>query len=260
MKRKKRRISLVGVAFVALLLLVLTFLVRLTLHRSPEVRLPELESTESGGDVISEAGQESIRRVEVTPGTVQLVIERLARPDRYSRTVTIERYWSDGSGQMMAQVRVTDGWTRVDVTGENEELRHAITGGGRSWVCFGSEGPVYSGAAALSADEEQGIPTYEDILLLDPAAIAVADYRTLNDENWVYVETSPDASGYAERYWIAVANGLLTAAERLQGETVTYRMTGLATETGDVGVEAFQLPDGEALFRPSTGERGETEG
>ena len=254
--KKKKRVSLVGVAFVALLLLGIAFLVRLTLHRPPAVELPQLEEAESGGDVISDASQESIRRVEVTPETVQRVIERLTRLDSYSRTITVERFWSDGSGQSTAQVRVADGWVRIDTS----EPRHVITGGGRSWIWYDADGPVYTGAAALSADEEQSIPTYEDILLADAADIAVADYRTLDTVNCIYVETVPDESGYVDRWWVGVETGLLVAAEHVNGETVVYRMTGLETEVDAVTSEAFQLPDGRILHEPQSGEAKETEG
>ena len=254
--KKKKRVSLVGVAFVALLLLVIAFLVRLTLHRPPAVELPQLEEAESSGDVISDASQESIRRVEVTPETVQRVIERLTRPDSYSRTITIERFWSDGGGQSTAQVRAADAWVRIDTS----EPRHVVTGDGRSWIWYDADGPVYTGAAALSADEEQSIPTYEDILLADVGDIAVADYRTLNSVNCIYVETAPDPSGYADRWWVSVENGLLVAAERVNGETVVYRMTGLEIEEDAVTSEAFQLPDGTILHEPQSGEAKETEG
>lgn len=254
--RKSKRVSLVGVAFVALLLLVIAYLVRLTLHRPPAVELPQLEETGNGGDVISGTGQEAIRRVEVTPETVQRVVERLARPDSYSRTIMIERFWSDGSGQAVAQVRVADSWVRIDTS----EPRHVITGDGRSWIWYDADGPVYTGAAALNADEEQSIPTYEDILLLDVNDIAVADYRTLDTVNCIYVETVPDAAGYADHWWISVENGLLVAAEHVNGENVVYRMTGLGTEADAVTGEAFQLPDGTILHEPQSGEMKETEG
>lgn len=259
---KKQRISLIGVAFGALLVFVIAFLVRLTLHRPPEVTLPEIGGAENSGGMVSDAPQEAIRRVEVTPETVQRVIERLARPERYSRTITVERFWSGGSGRSVASVYAAGGWTRVDVSEEGAEPRHVITGDGRSWIWYGSDGRVYSGAAALSADEEQSIPTYEDILLLDTASIALADYRVLEGISCICVETAPDSYGYAQRFWVSVDNGLLVSAERLSGENVVYRMTGLEVTLGDVSDQTFRLPDGEVLYRPSDGpsEDNETEG
>jgi len=242
---------MVGFAFALLLALVAFFLVRLSTHRPPTVELPQLDQSGSGDVGAPDASQEAVRRVEVTPETVQRVIERLARPDNYSRAVIIERFWSSGGGQTTAAVREAGGWSRIDTTAENTEQKHTISGDGKCWIWYGSERAVYSGAAAFTADEEENIPTYEDILLLDPSSIALADYRAFGDVNCIYVETVPDEFGYGGRYWIAVENGLLVASERVQDDFVVYRMAASAAERDRVTVEAFTLPDGTVLYDPS---------
>ena len=254
---KGRRDSLAGFAFAALIVLVAAFLVRLTLHRPPAVTLPAPGDTESGGAVVPETRQDAVRRVEVTPETVQRVIERLARPENYSRTITIERFWPGGSGVSTASVRAAEGWLRVDA-GENEETaRHVINGGGSCWVWYGAGERVFTGAAALTGDEEQGIPSYEDVLLLDVSEIAAADYRAFEGLECIYVETKPDEAGYTQRYWVCVEDGLLAAAERASGEDLVYRMTALSAQLGGVDGQAFRLPDGEYLLRPD-GEQPDT--
>ena len=97
---------MVGVAFVLLLSLVAFFLVRTVTHHPPSVNLPQETQGESGGEIATDTAGDSVRRVEVTPQTVQLVIERLARAENYSRTVMIERSWSDGSATASASVVV----------------------------------------------------------------------------------------------------------------------------------------------------------
>lgn len=254
---KKRRVSLAGLALALLVLLLVAFLLRLTLHRPREVVLPEESDLSELIGAGGSTGRESIRRVEVTPGTVQRAIESLERPVRYSRTVTIERYWSGGSGKTVATVRSADGWTRVDSVTGGGEPRHSITGEGRCWIWYGTDERVYSGNAMLTADEEQSIPTYEDVLLLPGDAIAVADYERLDSVNCIYVETAPDEAGYVERWWVSVENGLLVAAERLSGETVVYRMAGLDARLEETDEDAFTLPDGEVLHSPSAEDESE---
>ena len=252
MKRKTRSGLMVGIATVILLALVAAFFVRLVTHRPPEVTLPQPDPAGSVG-VVSPSGEgETVRRVEVTPETVQRVIERLARPENYARTVLIERFWSGGSGQTAAQVRTADGWTRVDLTDAGGVVRHSVTGGGQSWIWYGTDLETYTGAAALTGDEEQGIPTYEDLLQLDPASIAAADYRTYDGAQCICVETGPDAFGCSERWWIAVDSGLLIAAEREADGTVFYRMSAPTLEKDTVTAEAFTLPDGTVLYDPDT--------
>ena len=63
----------------------------------------------------------------------------------------------------------------------------------------------------------------------------------------IFVETAADDGGYIERYWVSVSNGLLCAAEKLQGEDVVYRMAGMSVDSGNVAEDAFTLPDGTVL-------------
>lgn len=250
MKRKARGGLMVGIVTVLLLALVTVYLVRLATHRPPQVTLPQSDQTGNTGVVAHSGDGETVRRVEVTPETVQRVVERLERPDNYARSVTIERIWADGVGQSTAQVRAAGGWTRVDLQDTGGAVRHSITGGGRSWVWYGTDPVIYTGAAVLTGDEEQGIPTYEDLLLLDTALITAADYRTYETVNCICVESGPDAFGCSDRWWIAVDSGLLIAAEREKDGAVFYRMTALTLERDGVDAEAFTLPDGTVLYDP----------
>ena len=200
---RKRRVTPIGAAFVALVLLVLLFVVRGALHRPARVVLPQESSSSDASDAALD--DSAVGRIAVRPDTVQSAIATLERPARYSRAITIERYYSGGS-----------------------EL-------------------YYESAAACTADEEQGIPTYEDILRLDKKRIAAADYRLLDTVDCIFVETAADDGGYIERYWVSVSNGLLCAAEKLQGEDVVYRMAGMSVDSGNVAEDAFTLPDGTVL-------------
>ena len=249
--KKKRRFNFITFAFFALLLLVVLFLVRIAMHRPPAVTLPPTAEAESGNGPSSDAPVEAIRRVEVTPDTVQRVIERLARPESYRRTVTIVRYWGESSGESVVETAVSGDWTRLDET-RDDLTRHVITcAGAESWVWYGDSRRAYSGAAALTADEEQSIPTYEDVLLLASASIAAADYRALEGVNCIYVETAPDGGGYVARYWIGVDTGLLVAAERSQDDVLVYSMRGLSVDETEPDAAAFTLPGGEILYDPN---------
>lgn len=244
----KQKMTPFSVAFGVLILLVVAFMVRSSLRQSEKIVLPA-EPSES--DNTGPAREETVRRVEVRPDTVQSVIEVLARPDVYSRTITIERYWNGGSGVSTVTSRAADGWMRLDISyAGGGQTRHTITGDGTTYVWYGSGWHYVSSAAALSQDAEQGILTYEDILALPTEWIAAADYRSLEDINCIYVETVPDESGYVDRYWVGVDTGLLVAAERTQDETVVYRMAALSVELGGVDVAAFTLPDGTVLYEP----------
>ena len=241
----KQKMTPIGIACILLVLLVVAFMVRGSLREPEKIVLPpEPSTTEPSGPTVD---NEAVDRVEVRPDTVQSAIEVLARPRVHTRTITVERYWSGGSGVSVITVAAADGWLRLDVTETDGQTRHVITGDDAVYIWYGSSRKVYSGASALTQDAEQGILTYEDILALPPERIAAADYRALEGVNCIYVETEPDDAGYVERYWVSVSDGLLCAAEKLQGEDVVYRMAGMSVDSGNVAEDAFTLPDGTVL-------------
>lgn len=242
---KIRKLSPIGAAFAALVLLVVFFVARGTLHRSARVVLPE--ETEIGTEGDAAVNDASAGRVVVRPDTVQSAIATLERPTSYTRTITIERYYGDGSGTDRCTVAVDGAWMRADTESSGGDVSHAITNGESIWLWYGSGTHCYQTAAAFSADEEQGIPTYEEVLALDVSRIALADYRLLETTDCIFVETAADEDGYVERYWISVGTGLLCAAEKLCGEEVVYRMAGMTVESGTPAVDVFTLPDGTVL-------------
>ena len=175
---------------------------------------------------------------------------RLNVPRVYSRAITIERYYSGGSGVDRQHVSAVDGrrGCALDTEQASGAQSHTISNGERTWCSGTAEAELYyESAAAFTADEEQGIPTYEDILRLDKKRIAAADYRLLDTVDCIFLETAADDGGYIERYWVSVSDGLLCAAEKLQGEDVVYRMAGMSVDSGNVAEDAFTLPDGTVL-------------
>lgn len=234
----------ISVAVIMLILLVIVFMLRGSLRSPERVVLPDEVTNEDKNGETDYGENDAINRVDIRPSTVQDAIAVLNRPQQYKRTVVIERYYSGGSCIDTAEVFVDDGWTRVDMTKDGAESRHMISNGEVSYIWYGSSKSYYTGAAALSADEEQSIPTYEDILHMDVQRIALADYRMLDTKNCIYVETAPDTAGYIERYWVCVSDGLLVAAEKICGEEVIYRMASMNADFEATMDEAFVLPDG----------------
>lgn len=260
MEQKRITRFLVGLA--VLILLVVVLLARSVLPQTTHIVLPSEDGTdeESGGS----SGEESaVVQVEITPETVQRAIAELKRPESYCRTVTVDDLWSGGSARSRLQVAVSGDYTRVDevsVTVHWEEsdqestrpasqYRHTITNGEDTWIWYGSSTHWTKVAAGdITADDEQHIPTYEDILNLDVDQIAAADYRTLSGVECIYVETEQDSSGYVQRYWVSVETGLLTAAERLVEGSPVYQMASLALDEEGPITADFTLPDGWVLL------------
>lgn len=254
---KKQTLTPTAIACGLIILLVVAFMVRSSLSRPERLVLPaEPDGAGASGAPVT---SETIDRVEVQPDTVQSVIAALERPAVYSRDITIERYWSGGSGTSRATVRASGGWMRLDLTTGDGQQRHVISGEGAVYVWYGTSKRYFSGAETMSQDAEQGIPTYEDVLALPTEQIAAADHRALEGVSCIYVETAPDDARYSERYWVSTDTGLLVAAERMHGDEVIYRMASLAASLEPVDAEAFTLPSGAVLYDPAAADAADTD-
>ena len=244
----KRRLKFITWGFVLLTAVIVALMLMSNLRRSSRVELPDTENDAQGSENVPTEGS-ALTVVEVRPETVQAAIETLHRPEAYSRTVTVEYLWTGGSGTIELSTAVSAPWTRVDRTLADGQVRHSITDGETTFIWYNGESEVYTGpAGAISADAEETIPTYEDVLALPQDHIVQADYRVVSDVRCIYAETAEDAWGYAQRYWVSVDTGLLVVAERLQkGETV-YRMAALEADQTAPPAETFTLPDGTDLL------------
>ena len=219
-----------------------------TLRRPEQITLPSIQET-SGEVSGGLTGNEMLTLVEVTPETVQTAVATLKRPDEYRRTVIVERFWQGGSGSTQSVVTVCGGWTRIDRVMPGGQIRHAVTDGSVTHIWYDLEKTVYTAAAGeISADHEQVIPTYEDVLDLDVAHIAAADYRIESERQCIYIETSEDADGYVRRFWVDLNSGLLAMAETMQHGEIVYRMGAMQEETVSGMEQYFTLPDGTELL------------
>lgn len=240
---ERRKLNWITWGFVALTMIVLALMLAGILRRPTAITLPDPNTApeQNGGGM--EEGVLTV--VEVTPETVQAAVATLARPQRYRRTVTVEQLWSGGSGSYETAVAVLGPWTRTDRTMPDGRVRHTITGEEMVYIWYNAETEVYAAPVGeITADREQPIPTYEDVLRLDPWEILEADYREASGVSCIYVEAQGEDC--VLRYWVSVETGLLTAAEKLvDGETV-YRMASLTLGAEPVAAD-LALPDGTLL-------------
>ncbi len=236
-----------AIGLLCLVTLTLSFSVRLIFRRTAYITLPDNVGLTWNGGANGE-GPAAAVPLEVTPDTAQAVIATLSRPANYRRDITIRRTWSGGGQNAAVSVTVCEPWTRADRAMPDGVIRHAVTNGVVTYIWYG-DGPQIARvpAGSVSADNEQMIPTYEDVLRLPRERIALADYHRIESGlDCVYVETTQEDS-VKERYWIGVSTGLLVAAERLlNGNSVYWMEAGEPQEAPD---EAFTLPDGTALLR-----------
>lgn len=252
----KKRSLYLALGFGALLAVVVLLLAWGGRRQTREIILPESQSDSAG--VGGEGGEDRLNTITITPETVRPAISTLARPAAYSRSQTVEIFWSGGSGQTLSQIYVSGGRTRLDTQLADGGVRHMLLeagpdGEGRAGVWYDSETTWrLLQAPFLTADAAGRMPTYETVLDLPVERIAAADYREDQGVRCVYVETAADSAGYVDRYWVSVESGLLHMAERLLGGDVVYRFTAGAPEIAAQEESLFLLPGGAVL--PEAGE------
>lgn len=249
MEEKKRTLLAVAISCIILVAVAYSFGLNF-LGSTPEIVVadPAASASQPAGPGAAE-GQAGIL-VEVTPQTVQSIIASMSRYKSYRRSVEIRYSWTGGVSQAItAQVMVDGSWSRCDATLASGMVEHSIVGGDTLWYWYDeSEACLTAPASQREADLIQRIPTYEDVLLAETAAITATSYEEKDDTPCIFVEVAREL-GYVDRYWISVTSGLLTAAETEQDGEVVYSMT-----SGDVvsplsgGEGAFTLPDGTALY------------
>lgn len=239
----KRNLNWITWSFIVGTVIVVVMMLMNTLQRPKHIVLPDTAITSD--QITEDPGTDgnALAVVEIAPETVQSAIATLSRPEAYRRTVTVEQFWSSGSGSYETTVTVSGSWTRMDRTMPDGRVRHSIIGPEEACVWYNNETEIYrSAVGAVSADNEQFIPTYENILDLSVETISTADYRVLSDIRCIYVEAAEE--DVQLRYWVSVDTGLLVAAEKLLDGERVYRMEALTVDQTEPAATEFTLPDG----------------
>lgn len=215
----------------------------------PSVVLPDVSTstnplhTEADweGDLIDHAP------VVVSVDSVQSVVDSLQRTDSYFQELTVELFWTEGSSAttvsvwrdgdwISTQQKLPSGLVRYDLVGE--DTRYYWYDNSTQW----RSAPAESNAGDLS----QHIPTYEDVVDLDPQDIVAASYQLYQNHPTIYVETETDTG--CQRFWISTETGLLLSAEAEEDGTLIYRLTADGPlQTPCPSMAPFALPNGTSV-------------
>lgn len=240
----RRRMSYFLALLGILILLAILLFAQGTARRRAGITLPDVDQLLEPD--LSAPGEERLDLVEIRPDTVQQAVASMDRAAAYTMTVQVETLWSEGSGTAELTAYVRSGLTRVDTLQLDGSVRRTLTDGDTAYVWYDSD-KHYATAAAISPDRTLRIPTYEDVVELDPADILAADYQRLKDVYCIYAEAN-EGDSYTARYWVDTDSGLLVAAQRLyQGEPI-YQMTVQSMNIVPPDASFFVLPDGTDLL------------
>lgn len=245
MERRNQNILIGLIGLVIVIAVFSSFGLALFTAPTPTITLPTAAPSETPGGGSIDQGEGT--RVEITPATVQSTIEALSRIGSYYRTVTTSLEGAVNT----AQVWVDGGWTRSDLSLYSGVTVHTLIGDGTVWRWYGSDPTVVTWDAEEDAVdvESQRIPTYEDVLALEPSAITFAGYGERDGFLCIYVEVDVPELGQKERYWVSTENGLLVAAETEVEGAVVWTMSTSVPEIPVPADASFILPDGTPLHQ-----------
>ena len=148
------------------------------------------------------------------------------------------------------EIWADEGYVRTTIaTGGAVQYRLVGDGKLRLWYA-GDQTWQETEAEDVTADLAQRIPTYEDVLDVDPQTISDAGYEEKNGSNCIFVAVKRDGR-VTDHYWISTDTGLLCAAETYESGRKVYEMGedrfSAPLEEGMV----FSLPDGTVLHESS---------
>ena len=245
-EKKNRNILLALIGIIIVAAVFCSFGLPFFSASTPSIVLPAPQPSQ-GTDQIGWGEAQGIR-VDVTPETVQGIVEALNRQESYMRTITTTlegavstaTVWADG------------GWVRTDLVLAAGGSVHTIVGDGGVWRWYGASDRVlyWSGDAHAADADGQRIPTYEDVLELNTDHIMKAGYEEKNGLPCVYAEVLIPELEQIDRYWISADNGLLEAAETEVDGEIVWTMSASEPEIPAPNTdEPYTLPDGIVLHR-----------
>ena len=199
-------------------------------------------------------GDDGLRRVEITIENVQAVIAVLERPTSYSRSIIAQSFWEGGNATFMFSVSIHNDLTSISSTMNNELIRRIIITHDRQYIWYSDEAVVFVGSigsltdSTRIADQWHMLPSYEDVLNIDPIMITDAGVVDFEGIESIFITYRSPLLGYLRTYYISIFHGLLVGAEVIDryGEIV---FTVRADAPQAVDIEAFFLPDGTNILR-----------
>ena len=169
MEQKNRTILVIAIAITVFAAVFVSFGLPSLTGRVPQVVLPDV-SQEIAGE------NQDYLPVEVTPETVQAVIATLSRPESYQRELNVTLFWSGGSSSDQVRIWADGGYVKTDIT-TGGTVQHRLVGDGKLYLWYGGDRTWKElTAGETTGDLAQRIPTYEDVLALDPEQITDAGY------------------------------------------------------------------------------------
>ncbi len=241
---KQRRtyfyLSLIGISIVLFLLIILFVpdMSSTLINTIPEYA-PETEISNSNETLIADT-------LVIDKTNVKSIISAMARPAEYYIETESHLSHSSGSGTYTRKRWTRGTVSKVDVYSSSQTLSmHYIYTDTKVYI-WREGSRLYHTAQKgdFSADGEQMMMSYEDIIDARDEDILTAGISSYNASPCIYAELKSPETGYIERFWVSASNGLLLRGETVDSSgSLIYSITAKQIDISPQDESIFTLPD-----------------
>lgn len=225
-KSKRLIVMLVVICVVLAAAFILSYFSTIGGKHGTEIVLPSPSAVVSAAPEPVEDTQDDVLTIDTS--NVKNAISTISRPSSYHRQLEMTLNSSGKLSTTRVECWVSDTSQRFDIQ-NGERLKHVLILDDTVYIWYeGEEGNAVQFASSeyFSADDYQGIPTYEDVLELPEKLITDADYlSSSSDSGSIYVQFQSEDEQYTDMYWISLETGLLIQARTLYNGELVYNMT-----------------------------------
>lgn len=208
--------------------------------------VPEQTVHNGSGETGNVKYRTEIKPAELTAENIGRVIETLERPMNYSYEVLITYYYGEDTFSQKLLRYTTDGYTKTELLNSSGvPVTHVITGKTHIFMWDTGNTKYYaSEKGSFSGDDFCSVPTYEDIIDLNPGQITGAAAVTFQNLSCICVEFEDAEVNYSYKYLISADNGLLLCAEAFDADgNPAYRTDISRISENTVSREILRLCD-----------------
>lgn len=186
--------------------------------------------------------------ITVSPDNVQIVLQTISRAENYSRTLSVENFWSGGSSSQTIEIAARGDSCKMSISRpESESTKYILISGNEKWIWQSDSDNIYHGPAGENdEDRYQTLLSYEDILALGRDEIIDAYSGVYQDAMCICVRYTSGRLGYESLAYIDISSGLLIGLETYDGQELIYRMSSTLPDLSTPDESFFELPEQEA--------------
>jgi hypothetical protein len=213
---------------------------------TPSIVLPpapdELSGVGSPADAITAAAALDLELIDITRENVATLVANMPRPAQYSSRGRTKIYSGYMSREWSHHIHVLDGFKNIERYDADGNLLDRVIYTPDKVYMWLNEQVLDIARGAFSPDAATRMPTYEDILEIEPEAIIGVMY--IRDADIPHVWLRANILSVEAEYWVDLETGLLTRAiARQNGEIAwTFDLEALTLERP--GDSFFLLPSG----------------